>query len=207
MWKNKAMVVLETMDYVICKIVEKGPHFPMYQPIANNAPVGPLEKKPETSYDDDDKWLINLDVKAGAVIGNSFPYHMYHLVQNCDSAQEMMETLAVAYEGTVEVQATTINNLNRRYEHFFTRQGETLTQMFNRFNCLVNDMRRLGIVKHSYLGKTWEHYIDVLKNDEKIDTMDLNTLFGNLQNYGETKALCKCKDLMKINRFYINGMN
>ena len=49
-----------------------------------------------------------------------------------------MDTLTVAYEGTVGVQVTTIINLNRRYEHFFAQQGESLTQTFNRFNCLVN---------------------------------------------------------------------
>ena len=84
MWKTKAMVVLETMDYEMCKIVEKGPHVPMYQTMANNAQVGPLKQKPETNYDDDDKRLMNLDGKARAIIGNSLPYHVCHLVHNCD---------------------------------------------------------------------------------------------------------------------------
>ena len=75
-------------------------------------------------------------------VGNSLPYHVYHFLQNCDSAQEMMENLTVAYEGTVEVQDPTINNLNRRYDHLFVQQGESLTQTFDRFNCLV---------------KSWEH--------------------------------------------------
>ncbi|CAH1450439.1 unnamed protein product [Lactuca virosa] len=116
----------------------------------------------------------------------------------------MMETLAVAYGGTVEVQATTINNLNRRYEHFFAQQCESLSQTYNRFNYLVNDMRRLGIIRHSSqlvlnfldsLGKSWEHHVHVLKIGEKIDSMDLNSLFGNLRNYEETKALRK--EIMK----------
>ena len=57
----------------------------MYQPMANNAPVGPLKKNPETSYDDDDKRLLSLDVKANDVMGNSLPYLVYHHVQNCES--------------------------------------------------------------------------------------------------------------------------
>ena len=103
MWKTKAMVVFETIDYEMKNIVEKGPHVFMYQPIANNAPVGPLKQNQATSYDDDDKRLLNLDVKARATIGNSLPYHVYHHVHNCESSQEMMDMLAVAYEGTVEV--------------------------------------------------------------------------------------------------------
>lgn len=37
-------------------------------------------------------------------IENCLPYHVYHFVQNCESSQEMMETLTMAYKGTVEVQ-------------------------------------------------------------------------------------------------------
>ena len=82
MWKTKATVVLETMDYEMCKIVKKGPPVSMYQPMVNNVPVGSLKQNPNTSYDDDDKILLTLDVKAKVVIGNSLPYHMHRLVQN-----------------------------------------------------------------------------------------------------------------------------
>ena len=118
MWITKAMVVLETMDYEMLKIVEKGPHIPMYQPMVNNFIIGPLKRKPETRHDGDDKKLIRLDVKARVAMGNSLPYHVYHLVKNCESAEEMMDIMTMAYKGVVEVQATTVKNLNRRYENF-----------------------------------------------------------------------------------------
>ena len=94
----------------------------------------------------------------------------------------MMETVTVAFEGTNEVRRTNINNLNRKYEHFFALKNETLTETFNRFNCLVNDMRRLTIILYrgelvlkflDSLGEKWEHHADVLKNREKLDFMDL----------------------------------
>ena len=61
-------------------------------------------------------------------------------------------------------------------------------------------MRRLAIPKHrdelvlkflDSLGEKWEHHADVLKNSEKLKTMDLQSLFGNLRNFEETKALRK----------------
>ena len=64
MWKTKVMVALETMDYEIHEIIEEVPYVPMYHPMANNAPVGPLKQKPKTGYEDDDKRLLNLNVKA-----------------------------------------------------------------------------------------------------------------------------------------------
>lgn len=62
----------------------------------------------------------------------------------------------------------------------------------------------VGITKHlshslfkflDSLGKIWEYHADFLKNSETINTMDLNSLFGNMCNYEETKALRK--DIMK----------
>ena len=82
MWKTKTMVVLETMDYEMVKIIKTGPHIPIFQPIVNNAPIGPMKQKPESSYDNDDKRLVNLDVRARAAIGNSLPYYIYHLCDN-----------------------------------------------------------------------------------------------------------------------------
>ena len=69
---------------------------------------------------------------------------------------------------------------------------QTLTQTFNRFNCLVNDMRRLNIHKAKKvlvlkfldsLNDECEHHVDVLKNSEKIETMNLSSMFVNLRNY------------------------
>ena len=39
MWKTKALVFLETMDYDMLDIVNHGPHVPMYQPMLDNAPA------------------------------------------------------------------------------------------------------------------------------------------------------------------------
>ncbi|KAL4563399.1 hypothetical protein LXL04_027440 [Taraxacum kok-saghyz] len=170
MWKTKAMVVLETMDYDMLDIYTLGPH----------------KQTPKHDYTAEDKRLIHLDIKARAAIGNALPYDIYHLVTNCESAKDMMETLTVAFEGTNEVRRTNINNLNKKYEHFFAQKNETLTETFNMFNCLVNDMRRLSINKHrselvlkflDSLGEKWEHHANVLKNSEKLNTMDLQSLF------------------------------
>ena len=166
------MAVLETLDYDMLDVVTEGPHVPMFQPMKDGVASGEKKRTPKHEYTAEDKRLCHLDKKPCAAIGNSLPYDIYHLVQNCESAKEMMDTLTVAFEGTEEVQRTNINNLNRKYEHFFAKKGETLTDTFNRFNCLINDMKRLAITKHKgelvlkfldSLGEKWEHHPDVLK--------------------------------------------
>ena len=112
MWKTKAMAVLETMDYDMLDIVTEGPHIPMFQPTKDGVATGEKKRTPKHDFTAEDKRLCHLDKKACAAIGNSLPYDIYHLVQNCESGKEMMDTLTVAFEGTEEVQRANINNLN-----------------------------------------------------------------------------------------------
>nr|KAJ0186081.1 hypothetical protein LSAT_V11C900483530 [Lactuca sativa] len=186
MWKIKALYALESVDEDMLDIVEKGPYVPIYQPLKNNVPDGTMKKTPKENWTADDKRKHGLDVRARAAISYSLPYNIFGLVQNCISAKEMMDTLTVSFEGTEEVKATQINDLNRR------------------FNTLVNDLRRLDQLKHrtvlvqkflDSLGAGWENHVDVLKNSEKINSMDLQSLYGNLRYYEESKL--QRKELMK----------
>lgn len=61
-------------------------------------------------------------------------------------------------------------------------------------------MQRFDIIKHKSvlvlkflysLDDKWEHHVDVLKNGEKIKTMDLQSLYVNLCKFEETKILHK----------------
>ena len=128
MWKSKAMIVLETLDYGMLDVIENGPIIPMYQPMKDGVKDGEPKEKPFHEFDENDKRQYNLDVRGRAAIINALPYDIYHLVQNCKSSKEMMDTLTIAYEGTEEVKAVNKNSLNRQYEHFFAKKGETLTQ-------------------------------------------------------------------------------
>ncbi|XP_052623710.1 uncharacterized protein LOC128129042 [Lactuca sativa] len=138
MWKIKALYALES-------------------PLKNNAPDGVMKKTPKENWTSDDKRNNGLDVRARAAISYAFPYNIFGLVQNCISAKEMMDTLTVSFEGTEEVKATQINDLNRRQDQ----------------------------LKHR----------TVLVQNEKISTMDLQSLYGNLRYYEESKL--QRKELMK----------
>lgn len=62
--------------------------------------TGVIKKTPKHQFTEDDKHLYNLHIHAWGTIGNSLPYDIYHLVQNCISAKEVINMLNVAYEGT-----------------------------------------------------------------------------------------------------------
>ena len=73
MCKTKALVVLETIDCDMLDIVNNGPHSPMYLSMINKAPTVGLKQNPKASYDEEDKRLNSLDVKARDAIRNSLP--------------------------------------------------------------------------------------------------------------------------------------
>ena len=190
MWITNALYVLESIDEYMLDIVNDGPHQPMYQPMKDRVCDGPMKPASKDLWTSKDKHLVSLGVRRRSAISNTLPYNTFHLIQNCESAKDMMDTLTVAFEGTEEVRATTVSNLIRQYEHFFAKKDETLTQTFTRFNCLINDLKRYEEIKHNYvlvvkfldsLGSQWDHYSDVLKNSEKIKKMDLQSLYGNLR--------------------------
>lgn len=73
MWKRKAMVVFETMDYKIMDIIMNIPHIPTFQESKDGVPR--QQKRTLThAYSEEDKNLINLDVCARATIINSLPH-------------------------------------------------------------------------------------------------------------------------------------
>lgn len=132
MWKTKALTILENMDYFMFDIVNHGPYVPMFQPTVNNAPVGGLKQKPKARYDEEDKRIITLNVKARATIGNSLPYHIYCLVQNYEFAQEMMKTQTMAYrEKSSEDERMKENCLMACIDDFDTQESDSNSNTFN----------------------------------------------------------------------------
>ena len=116
----------------------------------------------------------------------SLPYDVYHSVMLCPDARNMWNTLCVLYEGTDEVKENKKVNLNRQYELFFSKKGESLTETFNRFNYLLNDLKSVGIEKENTallnkfmdsLPKQWETLITCLKTSGFLKTMTLTALW------------------------------
>lgn len=118
------MIVFETIDYSMIDIVKNGPHVPIKE--GDPAQEGQYQRRWSSrkhvhEFDDEEKCLFALNVRACITIGNSLLYYIYHFVQNYWSTKEMMDTLTVVYEGTGEVKAVKWYSLNRRYKTFFSK--------------------------------------------------------------------------------------
>ena len=82
----------------------------------------------------------------GKAMSIRLPNEIYHSVINYLSAKEIWDTLVVLFEGTTEVIENRRSLLIQQYEMFSRNSRESLTETYNRFNCLLNDLKQHGHV-------------------------------------------------------------
>ena len=91
-------------------------------------------------------------------------------------------------------------NLVRQYEMFISTKGETLSQVHQRFNCLLIDLKTVGTVYSNSevitkfmdaLPESWSNYTMCLKLSKDIKTLSLSELYGIMLNHEQSLQLKK----------------
>ena len=67
---------------------------------------------------------------------------IYHSVINCQTTKEIWDTLVMLFEGTTKVMKNKRSLLIQQYELFIAKSGESLIEIYERFNCLINDLKQ-----------------------------------------------------------------
>ncbi|KAJ9542162.1 hypothetical protein OSB04_028668 [Centaurea solstitialis] len=171
-------------------------------PAAGGQPAVPERKlvKPVTDWNDEDRCLVNIDTKARSLIAMSLPDDVFHSVCHLRSAKEIWDTLCVQYEGTVVLMESRKIFLVRQYESFIHQKDETLSQLHQRFNCLLIDLKTIGTTYSNSevvtkfmeaLPEHWEIYTSCLTMSKDIKTLTLSELYGILLNREQQKKLKK----------------
>ncbi|KAJ9553103.1 hypothetical protein OSB04_017148 [Centaurea solstitialis] len=188
LWKNRMLLFMEGIDSRYLTILRDGPLVPRVWDRFNKdkdgssseegrtSTTGRFILKSEKKYTEEDWKLVSLDTKVKSIIAMSLPDEVYHSLVNFSTAKEMWSTLCVLYEGS--------------------KRGESITNYYNRFNSLLNDLLLLGKVydNEEVLNKFmdgllefWENICTCIKTSKDLETMPLTVLFGTLVNYEQTK--------------------
>ncbi|KAJ9541528.1 hypothetical protein OSB04_028034 [Centaurea solstitialis] len=206
LWKTRMELFLSGSDPQIPYFLENGPHVPTQtvHPIAAAAgqPAVPERQlvKPVTDWNDEDRRLVNIDTKARSLIAMSLPDDVFHSVCHLRSAKEIWDTLCVQYEGTAVLMESRKIFLVRQYESFIHQKDETLSQLHQRFNCLLIDLKTIGTTYSNSevvtkfmeaLPEHWEIYTSCLTMSKDIKTLTLSELYGILLNREQQKKLKK----------------
>ncbi|KAJ9560221.1 hypothetical protein OSB04_005381 [Centaurea solstitialis] len=192
LWKTRMELFLSGSDPQIPYFLENGPHVPTQTvhpiPAAGGQPAVPERQlvKPVTDWNDEDRRLVNIDTKARSLIAMSLPDDVFHSVCHLRSAKEIWDTLCVQYEGTAVLMESRKIFLVRQYESFIHQKDETLSQLHQRFNCLLIDLKTIGTTYSNSevvtkfmeaLPEHWEIYTSCLTMSKDIKTLTLSELY------------------------------
>lgn len=103
-----------------------------------------------------------MDDKAKSIIGNVVTPLVFHRNVDCTTTKKTWDTLCTIYEGTTLVKNQKKKNLNRAYENFFCQKDKSLTNIYTRYTCLINDLHVVGVVKDNL--DVVEKFVDVLSD-------------------------------------------
>ncbi|KAJ9541715.1 hypothetical protein OSB04_028221 [Centaurea solstitialis] len=180
---------LSGSDPQIPYFLEHGPYVPtsIVPAVAatSTTPAAPERTfvKKVSNWTDEDKRLVNVDTKTRSLIAMSLPDEVFHSISKLKIAKEIWDTLCIQYEGVDTLIESKKIHLIRQYE---------------KFNCLLIDLKTYGIVYSNSQGITkfmealpeyWETYTMCLKMSKDIKTITLSELYGMMLNHEQTKSL------------------
>ncbi|XP_074322897.1 uncharacterized protein LOC141659870 [Apium graveolens] len=130
--------------YVDC--IERGPHVPRRAAIYVEGAVGNEQTvpKPRLKWTDENIEQVYKDKKDMNILFDGLNGDMLDNVINCNTAKEIWDQIQVLCEGTEQVREKKMQLLIQQYEHFHFEDGESLSDIFSRFQKLLNGLKLYG---------------------------------------------------------------
>jgi len=118
-WKTRMQIFIEAIDLNIWEAIEIGPYIPTM--VAGNITI----EKPREQCSEEEKKLVQYNLKAKNIITSALGMDEYFRVSNCKNTKDMWDTIQVTHERTTYVKRSRINTLTHEYELFRMNPNET----------------------------------------------------------------------------------
>nr|XP_009776144.1 PREDICTED: uncharacterized protein LOC104225967 [Nicotiana sylvestris] len=130
-------IYAKAYDVKVWRVIKKGnyPQPAAAQPLADPEDID--------SYTNEQMSVVQVNNKARNLFYNAISGKEYE-ISSCDTTKEMWDKLEVTYEGTNKVKKIHINMLFHNYELFQMKEGESIEEMFSRFNKIISDLKAFG---------------------------------------------------------------
>ena len=111
---------------------------------------------------------------------------------NCKDAKHIWDTIETINEGTVEVRENILEILTSEYEHFKFTSGEGISELFERYNKLINKMNLQGKfytqkdINRKFLltlPTHLDHRITAIRESRDMNEVSLERLYDVLKTY------------------------
>ncbi|KAK1356538.1 hypothetical protein POM88_049794 [Heracleum sosnowskyi] len=169
LWKVKMLLFIKASNPLYIGILENGPFVPMKSVGETTTPEGLM-----------------------LILTDSADKEMSYQLMNCVSGKQMWDTINLIMEGTEDVQENRLDILTSQYESFRSVTGESITQVFEKYIKLLNELSMKG--KTYPLRETNRKFMMTLPGHvehksssirERIDfiKIPLEMIYGKLKTY------------------------
>ncbi|XP_020208876.1 uncharacterized protein LOC109793815 [Cajanus cajan] len=147
-------------------------------------------EKPKVQWTEEQKKRFMLNSKARNALMCALSEEEYTKVHSFRSAKQMWDTLALTYEGSLEVKRNKLSLLSRKYELFEMEESESIQTMFERFQTIVNELSFLGRTYDNFdhiekllrsLPRKWRPQVTALRASKNLEKLSLEELIGLLK--------------------------
>ena len=196
-WEVKMLHHLEATDPDYLDRIRDGPFVPtrLYPQVTGadgkvtNEYTG---EKPKSEWSDKDKENVLKDAKVRNILFNSLDSVLTNYVLSCKTAKEIWDNLKVHCEGTKPVRKNMRALLIQQYEYFEAKSGESLTDTFDRFTKLINEMAMHGKyydledMNAKFMKALPDFYsekISAIEEANDLEEISLEAVYGKLRAY------------------------
>ncbi|KAL8126889.1 hypothetical protein AgCh_013981 [Apium graveolens] len=147
---------------------------------------------PEMGEGNADDGIKGKDKKAMNILFNGVDGDMFDNIINFKTAKDVWDTIQIICDGTEQVRENKMQLLIQQYEHFHNEESESLTDIFSRFQKLLNALKLHGRIYQTKdsnlklfrsLPKKWKPMTVSLRNSQDYKEFTLERLYGILKTY------------------------
>ncbi|KAI3685190.1 hypothetical protein L6452_34427 [Arctium lappa] len=148
--------------------------------------------RPYEYFTEREKELYKIDEEALILLTMAIPNDIYNRVDNRNSAKEIWDELARQFEGSEASIQVKQNMCINAYEGFHANEGETLLDTYNRYNIILNDLRRNNITKSASeinykfiknLNLEWKNFAINLQMSKNMAQENVTDIFSTLSQH------------------------
>ncbi|KAL8088633.1 hypothetical protein AgCh_038420 [Apium graveolens] len=191
-WKVRMTMFLEATDPEYLDRIKEGPHKPTKLAVAVAGEAAKTVPKEKSDYIAEDIASIAKDAKVRHLLHSAIDNVMSNRVINCKTAKEIWDALETRCQGTDTIKKNKKTILTQEYEHFDSKANESLTDLYDRFVKLLND---LSLVNKEYdledsnlkfllaLPECWDLKATTIRDNYNLDETTLDEIYGMLKTH------------------------
>ena len=196
LWKKKMLLFIRMANHLYIGILKNGPFTPVVrvEETTDGDMVIPAHYAPKdpSEYTEPEREKVSLDSALQLILIESLDNVMYNNIVNCDTAKQIWEKIEILCEGTEEVRSNQRRILISQYEGFMAKPKEGITDVFERFNKLINDLQlhdkfydveEVNLKFLLTLPDHLEQKISAIREGRDLSRITLEVLYGVLKTY------------------------